>query len=128
MAAGRWVTITIMVCVFGAWINILLTGEQKLPLKTANGNYYNACCGVIKLHDGSLEYGSYAIGYTVEYDKVGAYVLPKGFVATTGNRVDIDRGAYPSKLRLDRQSKPTQLEIMGRSDDTLQIFTRVNGS
>ncbi|KQO05892.1 hypothetical protein ASF09_13640 [Sphingomonas sp. Leaf242] len=60
----------------------------------------------------------------IERDKVGAYVLPNALVSVASKRLDIDRSAYPLKLRLDRERDPSSIEVMDRSNGPAYIFAR----
>lgn len=111
-----------------AWIVIFTTGEPRLALSSANGSYYNPCCGFVTLHNSELRSGNDAVSYVIEEDKEGAYVLPEALVSVASNRLDIDRTAYPFKLRLDREHNPSIIKVLDRSDAPLHTFVLSNVS
>lgn len=126
MATRKWLSIALVLGIVAAWFIILSTDEPRLPATSANGTYYNPCCGVLTLRDGELRGGNEATSYVIEQDKGGAYVLPKALVSVASNQLDIDRGAYPLKLRLDRERDPSSIEVMARSNAPSYTFERRN--
>jgi hypothetical protein len=103
----------VVLIVAALWLFLIFSAEPKLPLASANGQFENACCGVIALSNGELSVNRHqSVRYVIEQDKVGAYVFPEALVSVLGgNQVQVDRGRTPLKLRLDRVSNPTQIEL-----------------
>lgn len=124
MAARKWLSIALVLLIVAAWLIIFSTDEPRLPATSADGTYYNSCCASLTLRGGELRSGIKTVAYTVEQDKIGAYVLPKAFVSVANNRLDIDRRAYPLKLRLDRERNPSSIEVVDRSDAPPHAFVR----
>src|SRR6478609_9101003 len=86
---------------------------QNLPVGTANGVYANACCGTLELRDGVMSFGkNERIGYVIEYDKVGRYVLPTVFVGVRGGRkIAADKSRSMLKLYLDASPLPAAIKL-----------------
>ena len=126
MATRKSLSIALVLVIVAAWIIILSTDDPRLPAISADGIYYNPCCGVLALQGGELRGGNEAVSYVIERDKGGVYVLPKALVSVASNRLDIDRSAYPLKLRLDRERDPSSIEVMDRSNAPSYTFVRRN--
>jgi hypothetical protein len=126
MATRKWLSTALVLVIVAGWIAIFSTGEPRLPAGSADGSYYNPCCGFLTLHGGELRGGNDAVSYVIERDKAGAYVLPKALVSVASNRLDIDRSAHPLKLRLDRERDPTSIEVLDRSAAPSHTFARRN--
>lgn len=90
---------------------VLLVPEHDLPVKIANGSYAAPCCGVMVLQDGVIHIRKYTIGYRIQQDKLGPYILPTAYVgeSPTGYLVNFD--AAPNKLRLDDPTRATQIVL-----------------
>lgn len=128
MSARKWLSTALVLGIVVAWIVILSSSEPRLPAGSANGSYHNPCCGSVTLHNGELRSGNEAVSYVVERDKGGAYVLPEALVSVASNRLDIDRSAYPTKLRLDREHDPSTIEVPDRSEAPSHTFVHRNPS
>lgn len=90
---------------------VLLMPERDLPIQIANGSYAARCCGVMVLEDGIIHIRRYTIGYRIQQDKVGPYILPTAFVGVSPSGYLVDFGAKPLKLRLDNASRATRIEL-----------------
>jgi hypothetical protein len=126
MTAPKWLSTALVFGIVVAFIVLLSTGEPRLPAGSADGSYYNPCCGFMTLHNGELRSGKEAVSYVIEQDKGGAYVLPKALVSVASNRLDIDPTAYPIKLRIYRNHDPSIIEVLDRSDAPSHMFLRRN--
>jgi hypothetical protein len=97
------------------------------PIGTANGVYANACCGLVKLHDGLMTFNNNQfVSYIVERDKVGRYVLPQSYVGASDSALIVRRGDTPLKLYLSDELHPHHLYPM--SDGAVFSFARITGS
>ena len=94
-----------------AIIYVLATGEERLPKDRANGTYASVCCGVMVLQDGEMHVGNAIVPYSIEVDKVGAYVLPARFVGEGQGAFRLDGRVAPIKLRLDDVNRPTRVTL-----------------
>ena len=125
MGIRGWVSVSIILAVFAAWLHIAFVGEERLPLGIADGSYANDCCGTIQLQNGRLfTKQGHEVGYVVERDKGGAYVLPAAFVGIQdGKEVQVDSG-YPLTLRLDAAPNPTTIELNDTGRGMGYVFKR----
>lgn len=110
-----------MALLLAAAMYILLAPVPKLPVGTANGTYFNACCGRVVLRDGLMLVGDEQVRYVVEEDKLGGYVLPLRSVpdfGPAGLHINVD-----TKLRLDSDQHPASITFLGT--DTEHRFAKV---
>jgi hypothetical protein len=63
------------------------------------------------LQDGEMHVGKAIIPYTIEADKVGAYILPASFVGEGAGAYRVDGGSVPLKLRLNDAVRPTRIAL-----------------
>lgn len=112
MRANKLVGGSVLIAIFCGWAYIALTDAPRLQFRVANGVYSNRCCGSIVLNNGMMTVANQRIGYVIEQDKIGPYLLPKTYVgaAKTGFVVRSDR--YALKLRLDDPARPRQVELL----------------
>src|SRR4051794_20158621 len=84
------------------------------PIGTANGVYSSNCCGSLILRDGRLRFGANDIGYVVEHDKVGKYVLPeKSLGIIQGSKVVITSYQSADEIRFHDSELPRFLTMLG---------------
>jgi hypothetical protein len=84
------------------------------PIGTANGVYSSDCCGSLILRDGFLRFDDTNVGYVVEHDKVGRYVLPDKHVGVIeGQRVVAGTQKYALKIYLHDTDGPRRLSMLG---------------
>ena len=58
-------------------------------------------------------FGQQTVGYKVERDKGGAYIMPRLYVGVVGgSRFDVEGSSNPLKIRMDTESEPASLELM----------------
>lgn len=100
----------------------------RLPLAIANGAYANSCCGIILLKDGRMTVSNQQIGYVIESDKVGSYVLPSFYVGASPQGFRVRRDGFPLKLYLDKDTHPSDIGLMDNSHGGQFSFHRVSGS
>lgn len=113
MSASKSVgTIVLIGVVLCAWADIVLTGEPRLQVGIANGSFANSCCGTVVFHDGIMRVANRRIGYVIEQDKAGPYVLPEAYVGASVTGFVIKPNAYALKLRLDDPDHPHQIELL----------------
>ncbi|HUD93413.1 hypothetical protein [Sphingobium sp.] len=94
------------------------------PIRSADGIYVSACCGSLKLQNGRMSLETQSVGYLVEHDKVGRYILPAIYVGVSdANRVDIDGQKTALKLRLDGRPTPATINLPG-SQTTVEFRRR----
>lgn len=115
MSAGKLVGVIVLIVVLCAWAYIVLTGEPRLQVGIATGAYANRCCGLVVLNNGIMTVANQRIGYVIEQDKAGPYVLPQTHVAASATGFVIKPDAHPLKMRLDDPSHPHQVELLGDS-------------
>lgn len=129
MSASKLVGVIGVIVVICSWIYIALTGEPRLQVGIANGVYANRCCGEIILNDGIMTVANQRIGYAIERDKAGPYVLPKTYVGASATGFVVKPDAYVLKLRLDDSARPHQINLLddGPSDEVFP-FVRNNSS
>lgn len=97
----------------------------RLPIGTANGVFTSVCCGSMSLQDGVLTIGKgQEVAYVVEHDKVGRYVLPKGYVGASNRSLMFNRDGNPLKLRLDGDPRPTRIEVVNDANGEVVAFDR----
>ena len=129
MSVNKAAGIIIVLAVFCAWAYIALTGEPRLPIGIANGQYSNRYCGSVVLTNGMMTVANQHVGYVIEQDKGGPYVLPKAYVEASDHGFVVRSDAHALKLRLDDPAHPHQVELL---DDTAgggsYPFGRVSGS
>lgn len=122
--ARKWIGALVVGVVAAFGLVVILSSEPKLPAASANGSFANVCCGIITLNNGELSVnGHQYVRYVIEQDKAGPYVLPVAFVGVLeGNQLQVDSSRTPLKLRLDRASNPTHIEL--RDLRAAYAFTR----
>ena len=129
MSVNKAVGIIIVLVVFCAWAYIALTGELRLQIGIANGRYSNGCCGTIVLNNGMMTVANQRVGYVIEQDKGGPYVLPKAYVGASDHGFVIRSDAHALKLRLDDPAHPRQVELLNdAAGGGAYPFARVNSS
>ncbi|MEO1967747.1 MAG: hypothetical protein ABGW87_03405 [Sphingomonadaceae bacterium] len=129
MSASKFVSGVGLIAIICVWASFLFTGQQQLPIRVANGLYFNPCCGNISLRDGVIAIADRRIRYVVEEDKVGAYVLPRQYIGVSNKSVVINSKTYPLKLRLDNPVNPHAIDLVNLSSGRYSYsFRRVNGS
>ena len=117
-----------LIAIFGGMPLYWWAFPPRLPIGTANGTYANPWRGSVRLHNVEMVLnGGQIVGYVVEHDKVGRYVLPSSYVGIwSGKAVQADRSANPLKLRLDDSTRPTNIGLLGGS--AVFDFKRVEGN
>lgn len=129
MSVNKAVGIILVLVVFCAWAYIALTGEPQLQIGIANGRYSNRCCGTVALTNGVMTVENQHVGYVIEQDKAGPYVLPKAYVGASDHGFVIRSDGHALKLRLDDPAHPHQVELLDdTADGEAYPFPRVNGS
>ena len=97
---------------------ILVAPAPKLPLKVADGTYFNPCCSELTLRAGIMSFGSNEVRYAIERDKEGAYVLPEDYVGVDPDQgLLVERKHTPLKLRLDAKEYPTSVSVLGPNEE-----------
>lgn len=120
----------LMMVAVAAWVVYAISlftmpfSEPRLPLNVANGTYSNSCCGMLDLKDGRMSVSTQQVGYVVESDKVGPYVLPSVYVGASPRGFVIRRNGSPLKLHLDDESRPAVIELMDDADGSVFSFHR----
>ena len=112
MNASKAVGVIVLMVVLSLSAYIGLTGEPRLALSIANGSYANRCCGRVVLTNGIMAVANQRIGYVVEQDKEGPYVLPNAYVGASDTGLVIRPNGFPLKLRLDDQSYPRSVDLL----------------
>jgi hypothetical protein len=93
---------------------IAVSPPPRDPIGTANGVYTSTCCGSLILHDGVLRFDDTNVGYVVEHDKVGRYVLPEKYVGVAQGKVVVaGTEKYPLKIYLYDTDGPRRLSMLG---------------
>ena len=111
--AGLLITAAVLI----SWAFILFAPQEQLPVGAADGIYANSCCGDLILSSGEARIGLQAIGYVIERDKQGPYVLPIGRrVEADTKGISVAQGK-PLKLRLDTASSPHWIDLPGPNSD-----------
>ena len=97
---------------------ILVAPAPKLPLKVADGTYFNPCCSELTLRAEIMSFGSNEVRYAIERDKEGAYVLPEDYVGVDPDQgLLVERKHTPLKLRLDAKEYPTSVTVLGPNEE-----------
>lgn len=99
-----------------AWAYVALVPPPALPPATANGLYFNPCCGLIRLSNGLAVSGAGSFKYVIRSDKEGPYVLPTDhdvYATPQGIRVAPGEGSF--KIRLAGASPRQSIDIIGRN-------------
>lgn len=92
----------------------LLTYLSGLRSDLADGSYANDDFGIVELRGGRMiANGVDLVGYTVQEDDQGPYILPRSFVGAENGGIFLDGATRVRKLRLDRLPNPTQISIPG---------------
>jgi hypothetical protein len=106
--------IVIVVAVMFTWAHVLLTPPQRLPIRSADGIYFNKCCGSLLLKNGLGTARDHTFYYTIEADKRGPYVLPTSQLVmadTTG--LSVSPAKSPLEMPFDGSSVPKWIDIVG---------------
>ncbi len=129
MNEKKAISALIVVAVLCAWTYIALTGEPRLPINDANGEYTNPCCGTLVLKSGVMTVANQSVGYVIEQDKAGPYVLPNSYVGVSANQLIVRSTGTPLKLHLDIAPHPHRVELFDdRPDAALYTFNLIAGS
>ena len=112
MDASKVISGIVLIAVCGAWVDIALEGEPRLPVDLANGSYINQCCDMLNLSNGQMTIKNQHISYVIERDKAGPYVLPKMYVGASEAGFVIRPNADAMKLRLDNGPNPHRIELL----------------
>jgi hypothetical protein len=121
MCGSKWVGGAVLAVVMAIWLYLLLWPIPKLPIDAANGVYANPCCQPIILRDGTMSFGKHEVGYSIEHDKGGAYVLPQLYVGVEPSGLQVDQSRYPLKLRLDDMSPPGRLTLPSSNSEDYEF-------
>jgi hypothetical protein len=113
MNRGRWIGAGLASAVAAAPLVFLLSPSSGIAADSADGRFENDCCGTIELSDGRMVLGEKkSVGYVIERDQAGPYVLPATFVGTWEDvGFEIDGSRPVVKLRLDRLPDPTAIQL-----------------
>ena len=111
MSASKLGGAIVLIFVLSAWVHIALKDQPRLQVGLANGVYGNDCCGTVVFNDGIMTVANQRIGYVIEQDKAGPYVLPTAHVGASSVGFVIRRSANVLKLRLDDPKHPQQVEL-----------------
>lgn len=113
MTQSRWIGAAVVLALAAA-LAFFVFYDPGLPDDAADGVYANDCCGTIELRDGRfvLNGKQQRVGYVLEQDEAGPYVLPTTFVGTWEERgFEIDGSRPALKLRLDRLPNPHTIQL-----------------
>jgi len=67
------------------------------------------------------------VGYVVESDKGGPYILPSVYVGASSQGFVVRRNGFALKLRLDDENHPANIELMDDADGSVFSFHRLDG-
>ncbi len=117
------VALTLTVSILSA---LFVLHERRLSANVANGTYNNDCCGKIVLSGGTMilgDKGEQSVGYVIESDQKGPFILPRFYVGTWEDRGFQMDGSRPAlRLRLDKLPAPSAIQLYdGRKS---YVFTR----
>ena len=112
MSASKLVGVTVLIAILCAWAYVTLVGEPRLQVGIANGAYTNGCCGTVVLDNGIMTIANQRVGYVVEQDKAGPYVLPKTYIGASVTGFVVRSRGHALKLRLDDPNHPHQVELV----------------
>jgi len=108
---GRIVIVAMVTLAFG---HVLLTPPPQLPIRSADGIYFNKCCGLLVLKNGLATAGYRSFYYTIEADKRGPYVLPTAqLVMADRTGLSVSPAKNPLEMRFDGSSAPKWIDIVG---------------
>jgi hypothetical protein len=118
-----------IVAFFGALLLYWTLFPSRDPIGTANGVYTSACCGSLILHDGVLRFDDTNLGYVIEHDKVGKYVLPeKSLGVIHGAKIVVTSPKSADEIRLHDSEQPRSLTMFGTDrNGSLIEYTFVEG-
>ena len=109
-----WAISAMFAAALAALAITLFTHRSGLPSDLADGTYANDCCGIVELRDGRMiANGGDLVGYSVQRDEHGPYILPRSFVGAEDGGVLMDGHRPVVELRLDRLPNPTRISIPG---------------
>ena len=113
MGRRGWIGVAGAAAVAAAALGLLLSGRPGSSEAAADGSYGHDCCGKMVLRDGRMLLGDVkSVGYVIEEDEAGPYLLPQSYVGAWEERgFEIDGSRPPLKLRLDRIPKPTTIDV-----------------
>ncbi len=96
------------------WAHVLLTPPPRLPIRSADGIYFNKCCGVLLLKGGLATAGYQSFYYTIEADKRGPYVLPTSqIVMADATGLSVSPAKSPLEMHFESSSAPKWIDILG---------------
>jgi hypothetical protein len=92
---------------------LFLLPARGIAADAADGRYVHDCCGTLELRGGEMIMGkAKPVGYAVERDEAGYYLLPETYVGTWEDRgFEIDGSRPPVKLRLDKFPSPRTVTL-----------------
>jgi hypothetical protein len=113
MGRRGWIGIGGAAAVAAVALGLVLSAGSGSSAAGADGSYAHDCCGKMVLRDGRMVLGDVrTVGYVVEEDEAGPYLLPESYVGVWEERgFEIDGSRPPVKLRLDRIPKPTTIDV-----------------
>jgi hypothetical protein len=113
-SAARVGGLLIIGVVLITWAYVAIVPPPRLPVSSADGSYYNSCCGLVRLLGGAGSTPSGSFKYVIEKDKIGPYILPidHAVVATPNSIVVLSR--KPDMfIRVDKAPAPEWIDIIG---------------
>ncbi len=117
ISARRLASTGIVAAVLFAWVHVLLATPPRLPISTADGTYFNKCCGALVLTKGLATAGHQTFYYTIEADKRGPYVMPTSqMVMADSNGLSVSPAKNPLELHLDASAEAKWIEVLGPAD------------
>ena len=113
MNGARWTGLAAAVALLGTGAAALLLRDPGLPSDSADGAYVHDCCGTIVLKNGEMVLnGAKTVGYVVDRDESGPYILTDKFVGTWEERgFEIDGSRPPLKMHLDTIPRPSTIKF-----------------
>ena len=113
-SARRVASIGIVAAVMFTWAHVLLTPPPRLPVNSADGTYFNRCCGALVLREGTAQAGPQAFYYTIEADKRGPYIIPTSqMVMADSNGLSVSPAKNPLEMHFDASTKPKWIDVLG---------------
>jgi hypothetical protein len=113
-AAARFGGFLLLCAILLALTCVFFIPPPNLPTSFANGVYYSACCGSVRLSNGIGTVKSGSFKYVIEKDKEGPYILPTdhAVVANSEDIIIADRKAE-FFIRTDGSTPPQWIYILG---------------